>query len=190
MIDTKRKQSSDISLDSREFRIEMMPEVKTHAGTSPGVLLPNSDLPTEEKETQKPQVRPVSLARDQDERISSHGPDDNFNIFGEPTQTLAHGVKSREDESKRGRGRIDSLIDRIGVPADSVEAPEIQDPAESQNYIEVPSPLNPRVATTRKTKKPSSPGGGNQKLWLVAAIFGLVAIVLTIIATIMFTQSS
>ena len=191
MIDTDRKKSSDISLDSREFRVEIEPEVKTHAGTSPGVLLPDYDSKTEEKEIQKPQVRPVSLARAEDDRTSSNESDDDFNVSrAEPTRTLAHGIESKEDEGRRSRGRVDSLIDRIGVPADSVEGPDIQDPAESQNYIEASSPLNPRVATTRKTKNPNSPGGGDQKLWVAAAVFGLVAIVLTIIATIMFTQSN
>ncbi|MEE2904591.1 MAG: hypothetical protein VYC39_19840 [Myxococcota bacterium] len=190
MLDTGRKKSSDISLDSREFRVDMEPEVRTHAGTSPGVLLPDYDLKTEEKETLKPQVRPVSLARAGDDRTSSNGSDDDFDVSrAEPTRTLAHDGESRQDEGKRRRGRVDSLIDRIGVPAGSVEGTDIQDPAESQNYIEVSSPLNPRVATTRKTKNPNSSGGGDQKLWLIAAVFGLVAIVLTIIATIMFTQS-
>lgn len=189
-IDTKRKKSNDISLDSHEFRVEMEPEVKTHAGTSPGVLLPQQDSKTEEKETHKPQVRPVSVLSAESELTAPNEADEESNTSrGEPTRTFAPGAEPGADEDKRVRGRVDSLIDRIGVPAESAQQVEIQDPAESGHKLEVSSSNNPRVATTRKTKHPNSSNVRDKKLWVMAAVFGAVAIVLTLVATIMFARS-
>ena len=190
-IDTKRK-SKDEKLESHEFRIDLEPEVRTHAGTSPGVLLPEQEVRTVEKSPRTPPVRPVSLRSGESELTAPNAPDqDEYEAREDPTRTFAPEAKSKEDEEARGRGRADSLIDRIGVPANPVEKVEVMEPSSGNSRTEDSASRTPRVPPMRGSHQANAKFGGNRdkKLWVLAGVFGAIAVILTIVATIMFARS-
>jgi hypothetical protein len=178
----------------KETTLERVPRVgaisANEDGTSPGLL-----LPTPEQEAIVPEVedrvpdsfgrvdtsanagfvRPVSAIEvNQDVTAPIAEDPSERKARSEPTMTNVARKPSPSDRgADRTRARSDSILQRIGVRAE-VPMPRV---------VSEPTPKEP-VAT-----RSIQPGIQKNNLWLWAAAFGVLAFILVIVATLLFTRS-
>jgi len=161
--------------------LERMPRPSTKdptldPGTRPGVLISPQesdvakppDLKKEPKYTMDPEVRPVSLSGVSQDKTAPVIADPNVKPVArsEPTATIAPRPVTPDDRSN-------SILERIGTPADN------------EHQLVIKNVTREPVAPLREPSVHVT----SQRLWIWAAVFGGVAVILVIIATMLASRS-